>query len=110
MEDLKGQIYDVGTSSQANYFVTMTKDIDIYAGWKCTDPQEIRIAIDKLDEVMSRIPKKQEGFKNDICTLLLWNDLDAYVKRKQIYQQNKATIYPVVLSQCMEATKNRLEG
>ena len=44
-EDLKGHIYNVGTGSQADQFTTTTKALVSYSGWKCSDPQDIRIAI-----------------------------------------------------------------
>ena len=44
-EDLKGHIYDVGTGSQADQFTATTKDLASYDGRKCTNPQDIRIAI-----------------------------------------------------------------
>ena len=44
-EDLKGHIYDVGTESQAYQFTATTKALASYAGRKCSDPQDIRIAI-----------------------------------------------------------------
>ena len=51
MEDMKGQIYDVGNGSKSDQFVTTTKSTARYAGRKCTDPQDIRISINNLYNV-----------------------------------------------------------
>ena len=59
-EDLEGLIYGVRTGSQVNQFVTTTKSIVNYAGQTYTNPQYIRINIEKLEYLMLRIPKKQE--------------------------------------------------
>ena len=35
--------------------------------------------------------------------------MDAYVKKRKLYRQNKLTLYSVVIGKCTEATKNQLE-
>ena len=55
IEDLKMSIYESGTRYQANQFITTTKVITSYTVRTCTDPQYIRIAIEKLDDVILRI-------------------------------------------------------
>ena len=50
-----------------------------------------------------------EGIDDDITNILIRKDLDTYVKISQIYRRNKATLYSIVLGQCTEAMKNRLE-
>ena len=55
-EDLKGNIYDVGTGSQADQFTATTKALASYAGRKCSDPQDIRIAIERQKDVAIPIP------------------------------------------------------
>ena len=70
----------------------MPKAIVSYAVRKCTDPEDIRIAIDKLDEVTLSISKKQEGVNDYIEMLLIRKYLDVYVKMRNIYRKNKSTI------------------
>ena len=56
IEDLKVHIYDVGTVSQADQFTTTTKALASYARRKCSDPQDIRIAIERQKDVSIPIP------------------------------------------------------
>ena len=81
-----------------------------YADHTCTDTQDIRISINKLNGVTLIIPEKQEGVYNDIKELLLVKELYKYVKRRKIYRQSKTTIYSVVIGKCTEYTKKCLEG
>ena len=46
IEDLKGHIYDVVTGSQADQLTATNKALASYSGQKCTDPQDIWIAIE----------------------------------------------------------------
>ena len=55
-EDIKGHIYNVGTRSQADQFTATTKALANYAWRKCSDPQDIRITIDRQKDVVIPIP------------------------------------------------------
>ena len=109
-EDLKGHIYDMGTEYQADQFTATTKALDSYAERKCSDPQDIRITIERQKDVVIQIPTSRLYIEAEVAKLLLRKDIDGYVKRSQQYRQNKAKIYSVALGQCTEATKNRLKG
>ena len=84
------------------------KVIMSYVGCTCINPQYISIAIKNLEDAIIRIPIKQEDIYEDISKILLGKDLDVYVKRRQVYRQNKATLYSVVRRQYTEAIKNYL--
>ena len=58
-EDLKGQIYNMGTGSQLGQFIANTKDLASYSGFKCTGTQEIRIAIEPHKGFAIPIPTKR---------------------------------------------------
>lgn len=107
-EELKGSIYDVWTGSQPNQFILTTEAITSYAERKRTNPQDISIAIKNLEDATISIPIKNKDIDEDITKILLGKELDAFVKRKQMYCYNKATVYSVVLGHCTEAMKNRL--
>ena len=96
-EYLKGSIYDFGTISQSNRFITTTKSIARYVGRTCIYPKHIRISIKNLEYATISIPAKQEDIDEDIDKILLGKELDVYVKRRQIYCQNKVTLYSVML-------------
>ena len=109
-EDLKCHIYNVVTGSQAYQLTATTKALAIYAGQKCSDPQDIWIAIERQKDVVIPIPTSRPDIDMEVAKLLLGKEIDAYVKRSQQYRQNKAKIYSLDLGQCTEAMKNRLKG
>ena len=109
-EDLKGQIYDVGTGSQADQFTATTKALAIYAGWKCSDSQDTQIEIEHQKDVAIPVPTLRTDIDMEVAKLLLGKEIDAYVKRSQQNRKKKAKIYSVSLGKCTEATKNRLKG
>ena len=100
----------MGTVSQANQFTSTTKALVSYAGRKCADPQDVRIAIERQKEVSMPIPTTRTDINEEVENILLGKEIDAYVKRSQQYCQKKAKIYSVALGQCTEAMKNCLEG
>ena len=91
-ENPKGLIKDVRTSSQVDPLVTTTKSITSYEGCTCTDPQDIRISIEKLEYLTLSIPVKQEYIHEDIAKILLDKELYAYINRRQFYRHSKATL------------------
>ena len=110
MEDLKGYIYGDRTGSQANQFITTTKAITSYGGCMWTNPQDIRIDIEKLEDATIIVLVKQVDIDEDVAKLLLIKFLDALVNRKKLYLRSKAILYSGVLGQCTDATKKLLEG
>ena len=109
-EDLKGPIYNVGTGSQADQSTATTKALASYARRKCSDPQDIRIAIELQKDAVMLILNSRPDIKVEVENLLIGKEIGAYVNRIQRYHQNKAKIYSVALGQCTEAMKNRLGG
>ena len=88
-EYIKGSIYDIRTIYQADQCITTYKAIAGYAGWTCTDPQYISIAIEKIEDVVPSIPEKKEYINNNIANLILSKDLDqGWIKSKNLIFQN----------------------
>ena len=50
-EDLKGHIYDMGALYQADQFTATAKALASYARQKCSNPKDIRIAIEHQKDV-----------------------------------------------------------
>lgn len=110
MKDLKGYIYGDRTGSQANQFITTTKAITSYGGCMWTNPQDIRIDIEKLEDATIIFLVKQVDIDEDFAKLLLIKFLEALVNRKKLYLRSKAILYSGVLGQCTDAMKKLLEG
>ena len=91
-------------------FTITTGKIAAYAGRTCKEAQYIRVAIEKVEDI--KIPKSVKDTEGDdvINETILNRDIEAYVKRKAIYRQNKSSLYSVVMGQCNDAMKSKLKG
>ena len=98
------------TGSQADQFNVTTKALASYARQKCSNPQDVRIAIECHKNVLIPVPPSRIDIEEEVEKLLLGKDVYAYAKRSQQCRQNKAKIYSVALGQCTEAMKNCLGG
>ena len=56
------------------------------------------------------MPVKGSTYSDKIKTMLLTKELDLHIKRRSAYWQNKATMFAVVLGQCTDAIKAKLEA
>ena len=59
-EELDGFVYDVGSMSQAQLFADTTREIAEYAGRTLKEAQDIRMAIEDLEEITLNRPTKTE--------------------------------------------------
>ena len=112
-EDLEGHIYNVGVSNQAHLFATTTKEISEYAGRNLKESQDIRLAIEKVEDVTFTIPTKHAlggGLDTTAVDIIYKTKLDGYIKRESIYRQNKSLMYAVVFGQCAEPMRAKIEG
>ena len=112
-EELEGHIYDAGVSNQAYLFASTTKEVSEYAGRKLKESQDIRLAIEKVEDVTFTIPSKRPtggGLDTAAVEIIYKTELDGYIKRESIYRQNKASMYAVVFGQCSEPMRAKIEG
>ena len=110
-EALHGHIYDVGTSNQADLFTETTKKIAGYAGRTCKEPQDIRRAIEDIDDINIPMPSERTSITEvKIREKLFEKDIENWAKRESVYRQNKASLYSIVLGQCSEAMRSKLES
>ena len=96
-EELDGYIYDVGTNTQAQLFADTTREIAEYAGRTLKEAQDIRTAIEELEDTTLVKPTKETTGDPDEIAAIYKIELDAYYKRLNAYRQNKATMYSIVL-------------
>lgn len=109
-EELDGFVYDVGSMSQAQIFVDTTREIAEYTGRTLKEAQDIRMAIEDLEEITLNRPTKNRTGDDEENTAIFKIELDSYFKRLNAYRQNKATMYSIVLGQCTDAMRAKLEG
>ena len=58
-DELEGHIFDVGVSNQSQLFANTTKEIAEHAGQLLKEFQDIRLMIEKVEDITFPIPKKQ---------------------------------------------------
>ena len=87
-----------------------TKKIANYAKRTCKDPKDISLAIEELKDAAFTMPVKGSTYSDKIETMLLTMEIDLHVKQRSAYWQNKATMFAVVLGQCTNAIKAKLEA
>ena len=92
-EDLYCFLYDVGVPNQFELFTSATKKIANFAVRTCNDSQDINISIKTLIGPVFVTPSKVTGGDDVVNTLILTREIDAYIKHKPMYRQNKATIF-----------------
>ena len=109
-KELHGHVYDIGVQNQADLSTTTTKKLASYADRNCREPQDIRVAIEELEDVTFMMPTRRPGLDSSIADIVLSKDTDVYIKRESIYRQNKAAIFSVELGQCTKAMEEKLES
>ena len=109
-EELHCEIYNIGVPNQAELFTSTTKKVASYAGRTCKYPQDIRLAIKNIEDITISYPLTCGTGDVIIDNLFLSCDINAFIKREATYESNKATIVSVVIGQCSDALKAKLES
>ena len=109
-KDLKGCVYDVEVKNWAQLFVNTTKEIAEYAERKLKESQDIFNAIKKLTDISLDMPAKPTEYDATTNNIVFKHLIDLHIKRQNLYRQNKASMYSVVLGQCSKAMRAKLEG
>ena len=113
IDNLKGNIYDVGYGQQVDALLKTTEEIAGYAGRTCKKSTHIRAAVKKLQDVTITLEKKvtiAEMPDEDDKKIIRKSQIDEYRKRKATYQENKGKIYSVIIGQCTGAMIAKLKG
>ena len=109
-EELKGCIYDCSDPRQADMFAKTTKEVAEYASWMCKYSANIRKAIESLKELMIVPPADPPAGAMATQTRIGEKKIDAFVKWEVIYEQNRETMYSVILGQNTDAMRAKLES
>ena len=109
-DELSGHIYDINTSQQSELFTNTTKKIANYAGRNCKESKDISLAIENLEEPTWTLPVKQTTGDKEVDSLLLVQELQLHIRRKHTYNDNRSTLFHVVMGQCTDSMKAKLEA
>ena len=107
---MHGFTYDVNTSKQSELFTLTTKKVANFAGRTCKEAKDISVAIEELQDPTFTLPVRQNTGDSDVDKLLLTQEMQIYFKRVSLYRQNRETIYSVILGQCTDTMKAKLES
>lgn len=66
--------------------------------------------MENIAETNIPVPKRLNDIDENITDILLTKELDTYLKRKNNYRQNKASLFLVMLVQCTDDMKAKLES
>ena len=91
-------------------FTNTTKKTANYNGRTCKEPKDISLTIEKLKDATFMMPVKGSTYSDEIRTMLLAKELDLHIKQRSTFRQNKATMFAVVISQCTDAIKEKIEA
>ena len=101
-----GHIFDIGVPNQADLFSTTIKKLVNNIGRTVRESQDIRQAIEMLKMIINKLPVKRKSNKStederkaeeEVMSLFLSKNIDAYSKRENMYHQNKAIVYSLVI-------------
>eukprot|EP00957_Ditylum_brightwellii_P048016 3646081-Ditylum_brightwellii.AAC.2 len=119
--DLKGHIYNTAYALQADLYMHTTNKIAHYAGRTCHKADDIKKAIEKLEEIEFLAPTLKEvkvknghtetnKMANTIAAIFLNKEIDQYIKHREAYQENKTKMFTVIISQCTDLIISKLES
>ena len=77
--ELEGFIYNVGVANQSHIFATTTKEVSKYAGHNLKESQDIRLAIEKVQDATFTLPTKRSargGLDNAAVDIIYKTELD----------------------------------
>ena len=113
MDDLEGHVFNVGVANQSQLFENTTKEIAEYAGRSLKESQDIRLTIEKVEDITFTIPKKRPtttDLDSEAVKIIYKTELDGYIKRSNQYRQNKSSMYAIVFGPCTEWMRAKIEG
>lgn len=111
-EQLKGHVYTYDANARPNQYDKTTEKIRDWAKKELAFSMDIWRSIKNLQEPDCKTwkPKFPEDPKDDEAKSEYTEELKEYMIRKRTYVNNKAKVFTVVLGQCSESMKAKLEG
>ena len=110
-EELKGHIYDCSSYKQTEQFILTTKQIGLYVGRTYKNSQDIVRLIENLEE--PTIPPIQDIDRTTATEFEkeVWQGrIKQYLRRLEQLEQNKATLYSLIMGQCTRAMEAHLQA
>ena len=114
-EELKDNVYTVGDAKQADRYNKTTESIVNYIQRTYDEGQDVKDALVALEHVdMDQYRPEQEEEDEDnlsyIDKMILQQEVKEYVARTKKYKDNMNKAYGLILGQCTQGVKNKLEA
>ena len=114
--ELQGSVFDCSDYKQADNFVTTLKRISEHIGATYKHGGDIRSSILNESRVVLAIPTRPRIVdENDpipeerVLLMIFKGEIDAYIKRKGILEDNIQKAYSLVLGQCTDLLQSKLK-
>jgi hypothetical protein len=113
-EDLAGHIFDYGGQGHRDTFTKTMKAIINYVGQKYDNPRDIQDALESLKIPVIGLPIAPEGYDDGTATktetLLFEKKLQRHILSEETLNDNLAKAFSLVIGQCTENLKAKLES
>lgn len=115
-DDLKGYVFDCDHGGQANQYEKTYKEIVEYIGRKYTYGSDIKWTLENMEKMDIEEPDDppdgdDEEVFNVKTKIEIWKrQVAEYVKRVQALEENIKTAYTLILGQCSDVLKAKLES
>ena len=111
---LKDFVYDCQNSRQADQYIKTTEAISEYVDTEFEHGADITAAIEAMEDIdfnsKSYKPSDLDQGKSDLDKYIWQKEVDQYIKRKYVYNNNKTKFYGLIWGQCSETMRMRVEG
>ena len=112
-EELKDNVYTVGDAKQADRFAKTTENIVNYIQRTYDEGQDVMDALVNMEDVdFDEFEPESEEAEADLTymqKLILQAKVKEFMNRKNKYQHNMNKAYALILGQCTQGLKNKLE-
>lgn len=111
-EDLQGHVYTYDSAARANQYDRTTEKISQWAKKELSFPMDVWRAIFELEEPNTDTwkPKLPKDAADEYGKAIFAEEIKEYMLRKRTYNNNKSKMFTVILGQCSEAMKAKLES
>lgn len=111
-DELKGFVYTYDSYARADQYDRTTEKVADWVKKELLFSMDTWKAITELKEPNTETwkPKPPENINDVFSKTILGEEIKEYMSRKRIYENNRTKVYTVVLGQCSEAMKAKLEG
>jgi hypothetical protein len=109
-EDLRGHVFDCAVGKEADRYTVTMKEMAEYIGSNFTYGADIRWSLEHEKEFVVPKPISLDATADAIDKRIWEKEIDEYVKRKAKHGDNCRTLFSLILGQCTDYLKAKLES